>query len=389
MNKIMAIQRPAKSRIFLSPPHIGEAERRYVDAAFATNWVAPAGPHLTAFEAEMCARSGAKAAVCVSSGTAALHLAVRLMGVQPGDEVFCSTFTFIASANPIVYQGACPVFIDAEPRSWNMDSALLAEALKERARQGRLPRSIIVADIYGQCADWDEITSVAQQYGVPVIEDAAEAVGATYRGKWAGTFGAVGIFSFNGNKILTTSGGGMVLSSDSELVEHAHKLATQARDDAPHYEHSELGYNYRLSNVLAGIGRGQLDSLSQRIERRWQIFEFYQKALGDLPGVEFMPELPMGLGTRWLTCMTIDPVASGVRRDALLGALADDNIEARPLWKPLHQQVLYREAPVFGGSVAERIFAQGLCLPSGSAMTDDDLLRVVEVVRGVFSEHNP
>jgi len=388
MNTLMAIQHPVKSRIFLSPPHIGAAERRYVDAAFASNWVAPAGPHLAAFEAAMCNASGANAAVCVSSGTAALHLAVRLMGVKPGDEVFCSSFTFIASANPIVYQGGRPVFIDSEKRSWNMDPALLAEALSERARRGRLPRAIIVTDIYGQCADWDAINAVARPYGVPVIEDAAEAVGATYRGKWAGTFGVVAIYSFNGNKILTTSGGGMVLSADAALVEHAHKLSTQARDDAPHYEHSELGYNYRLSNVLAGIGRGQLESLPQRIVRRGQIFEFYRKALGGLPGVEFMPELPESRGTRWLTCLTIDPVVSGVSRDAVLGALADDNIEARPLWKPLHQQVLYRDVPVFGGGVGDRIFAQGLCLPSGSAMTDDDLQRVADVVRGVFSGRN-
>ena len=382
----MTLQRPAKSRIFLSPPHIGEQERRYVDEAFASNWVAPAGPHLTAFEAAMCAASGAKAAVCVSSGTAALHLAVRLMGVQSGDEVFCSTFTFIASANPIVYQGGRPVFIDADARSWNMDPTLLAEALEERAQKGRLPRAIIVADIYGQCADWDAITAVAARYEVPVIEDAAESVGATYRGRWAGTFGAMGVYSFNGNKILTTSGGGMVLSADSALVDHAHKLATQAREDTPHYEHNELGYNYRLSNVLAGIGRGQLQSLPERIERRRQIFDFYRKTLGGLPGVEFMPELPSSRGIRWLTCLTVDPVASGVRRDDILGALADDHIEARTLSKPLHQQALYPEAPVFGGRVADRLFTNGLCLPSGSAMTDGDLQRVVDVVLGVFSE---
>ena len=332
----------------------------------------------------MCAASGVKAALCVSSGTAALHLAVRLLGVQPGDEVFCSTFTFVASANPIVYQGAQPVFIDAELRSWNMDPELLAEALAQRAAQGRLPRAIIVADIYGQCAAWDKIEAVARTYGVPLIDDAAEAVGATYRGEWAGRFGAVGVYSFNGNKIITTSGGGMMVSSDPALIERAHKLATQARDTAPHYEHTELGYNYRLSNVLAGIGRGQLQSLPQRIERRRQIFEFYRQALDDLPGVEFMPESPEGRSTRWLTCLTIDPGGSGIGRDDVLAALAADNIEARPLWKPLHQQPLYRGAPSFGGKVADRLFAHGLCLPSGSAMTEDDLQRVAGVVRGVF-----
>jgi pyridoxal phosphate-dependent aminotransferase EpsN len=374
-----------KPRIFLSPPHLGTEERRHIDTALSSNWVAPAGPHLAALEAEMCAASGVRAALCVSSGTAALHLAVRLLGVQPGDEVFCSTFTFVASANPIVYQGASPVFIDSELRSWNMDPALLANALADRAKQGRRPRAIIVADIYGQCAAWDEIRAVAAEHNVPLIEDAAEAVGATYRGEWAGGFGALGIYSFNGNKIMTTSGGGMLVSPDAPLIDRAHKLATQARDAAPHYEHSELGYNYRLSNVLAGIGRGQLQSLPARVGRRREIFEFYRQALGDLPGVDFMPELPEGRSTRWLTCLTVDPAVARVGRDDVLAALAADNIEARPLWKPLHQQPLYRGTPVCGGAVADRLFAHGLCLPSGSAMSEDDLQRVVGVVRGVFS----
>ena len=373
-----------KPRIFLSPPHIGAEERRHVETAFSSNWVAPAGPHLAAFEGEMCAASGVKSAVCVSSGTAALHLAVRLLGLRPGDEVFCSTFTFVASANPIVYEGGRPVFIDAEDRSWNMDPALLAEALAERARRNRLPRAIIVADIYGQCAAWDEIGAVAGRYGVPVIEDAAESVGATYRGRWAGGFGVLGIYSFNGNKILTTSGGGMLLSDDAALINRAHKLATQARDDAPHYEHSELGYNYRLSNVLAGIGRGQLRSLADRVARRRQIFDYYRQALGDLPGVTFMPELPEGRCTRWLTCLTVDPRRAGLGRDRILAALEADDIEARPLWKPLHQQPLYREHACFGGAVADRLFDQGICLPSGSAMTEDDLQQVVAAIRGAF-----
>ncbi len=374
----------SRSRIYLSPPHLGAAERQFVDAALTDNWVAPAGPHLAALEAEMCAVSGMKAAVCVSSGTAALHLAVRLLDVQPGDEVFCSTFTFVASANPIVYQGARPVFIDAEERSWNMDPGLLAEALARRAQSGRLPRAIIVADIYGQCACWDEIQQVAATYGVPVIEDAAEAVGATYRDRWAGSFGALGIYSFNGNKILTTGGGGMIVANDQALVDRAHLLATQARDPAPHYEHSELGYNYRLSNVLAGIGRGQLQSLAARIVRRREIFQHYRHALGDLPGVGFMPELPESGSTRWITCMTVDPAAAGVGRDQILAALSAEDIEARPLWKPLHRQPLYHSAEIFGGAVSERLFAQGLCLPSGSAMTEADLFRVVRAVRSAF-----
>ncbi len=371
-------------RLFLSPPDIGPAEKQFVDEAFATNWVAPAGPHLTAFEQEMCAASGAAAAVAVSSGTAALHLAVRLAGVRSGDEVLCSTFTFVASANPILYEGGRPVFVDAESGSWNMDPALLAEALDRRARQGRLPRAIIVTDIYGQCADWDPILEAAGRHGVTVIEDAAEAVGATYRGRWAGTFGAIGVYSFNGNKILSTSGGGMVVSGDRALVDRAHMLATQARELAPHYEHAQLGYNYRLSNVLAGIGRGQLAWLGQRIERRRQIFASYQAALGDLPGVEFSPELEGRRSTRWLTCLTVDPAVSCTSRDEVLAALEADNIEARPLWKPLHMQPLYRGTECIGGAVSEELFARGLCLPSGSNMTEADLQRVVRAVRCAF-----
>lgn len=375
-----------KSRIFLSPPDIGLEERRHVASAFASNWMAPFGPHLEAFESEMCAASGATASVCLSSGTAGLHLAVRLLGVQTGDEVFCSTFTFVASANPILYQGARPVFIDADVNSWNMDPGILAEALASRARLGRLPRAIIVADIYGQCADWDEINALAARYDVPVIEDAAEAVGATYRGRWAGTFGKIGVYSFNGNKILTTSGGGMLLSEDSDLVDRAKKLATQAREDTPHYEHNELGYNYRLSNVLAGIGRGQLLTLQDRILQKQRIFSYYRDALSDLPGISFMPELNSGESTKWLTCISVDSTVSGVGRDSVLAALEEDNIEARPLWKPLHQQPLFRDAIKFGGAVSDRLFEQGICLPSGSAMGIDDMQRVVGVVRKAFQK---
>lgn len=374
----------SRTRIYLSPPHMGEDERRHVEEAFTSNWVAPVGPHLDAFEAEMCAATGIAAGVCVASGTAALHLATRLVGVSAGDEVFCPTFTFIASATPVVYQGARPVFIDAELNSWNISPALLEQALADRARQGRLPRAIIVADIYGQCADWQPILELAQRYEVPVIEDAAEACGATYQGRAAGSFGRFGIFSFNGNKIINTSGGGMLMSHDKRLIDHARKLATQARDSGVHYEHSELGYNYRLSNVLAGIGRGQLKSLPARIARRWEIRRFYEETLGALPGVRFMPELAAGRSNAWLTCLTIDPELAGTNRTAVLDALAADNIEARPLWKPLHAQPLFRTACVFGGAVAEKLFADGLSLPSGSAMTDDDLQRVAAAVRAAF-----
>jgi dTDP-4-amino-4,6-dideoxygalactose transaminase len=377
---------PAKHRIFLSPPHIGAEERRNVEAAFDSNWIAPVGPHLSGFEREMCAASGIKAALCVSSGTAGLHLAARLVGVEWGDEVLCSTFTFVATANPIVYQGARPVFIDSDERSWNMDPNLLSTALADRAESGRLPRAIMVADIYGQCAAWDEIGKIAANYGVPIIEDAAEAVGATYRGRWAGGFGRVGVYSFNGNKIMTTSGGGMILSNNVELIERAAKMATQSRENAPHYQHEELGFNYRLSNVLAAIGRGQLNALGPKIDRRREIFEFYRDALGGLPGIGFMPELEGTRSNRWLTCMTIDPAASNVRPAKVIAALEAENIEARPLWKPLHLQPLFRGIESYGGAVAERLFARGLCLPSGSAMTSDDLHRVAEVIQGVFAD---
>jgi len=376
---------PRPPRIFLSPPHIGQAERRHVAEAFDTNWVAPVGPHLAAFEAEMCEATGIKAAVCVSSGSAGLHLATRLLGVEAGDEVLCSSFTFIATANPILYQGATPVFIDSEDRSWNMDPALLAEALADRRRRGLKPRAIIVADIYGQCAEWDEIERIAAEHDVPLIADAAEAVGATYQGRAAGSFGRVGVYSFNGNKIMTTSGGGMLVSNDPALVARATKLATQSRDAAPHYQHSEIGYNYRLSNVLAGIGRGQLAALPSRIERRRAICGFYRQALGDLPGIGFMPEPAGTRGNRWLTCITLDPSEARASPAEVLDALEEENIEGRPLWKPLHLQPVFREAPSFGGAVSERLFARGLCLPSGSAMSEGDLQRVAGVVRRALS----
>ena len=372
------------SRIFLSPPHIGADEQRLVGEAFATNWIAPAGPHLGAFEREMCAASGVRAAVCLASGTAALHLAVRLLGVQPDDEVLCSSFTFAASANPIVYERGRPVLVDSDERSWNMDPQRLAEALARRAARNRLPRAIIVAEVYGQCADWEAILAVTQRYNVPVIEDAAEAVGATLQGRWAGTFGKVGVYSFNGNKILTTAGGGMFVSDDAALVERAHRLATQAREPAPHYEHKEVGFNYRLSNVLAGIGRGQLRWLPERIERRRALFAGYVRALGDLPGVTFMPELPGGCGTRWLTCLLIDPARAGVDRERVRLALDAANIETRPLWKPLHLQPVFSGCEAIGGGVAARLFDQGLCLPSGSSLTDEEQARVVATVRAVF-----
>jgi len=369
------------NRVFLSPPHLSGLEEQYVANAFATNWITPLGPHVDEFEKEFAAAIGAEHAVALSSGTAAIHLALLLAGVGPGDEVLVSTLTFVASVNPIVYLGATPVFIDSDRASWNMDPALLEEALDVRARRGRLPRAVVVVHLYGQSADLDAIAAVCARYGVALIEDAAEALGATYRGRAPGTTGITGVFSFNGNKIITTGGGGMLVSADRSLIAHARKLATQARDPAPHYEHSEMGFNYRLSNVLAAIGRGQLRVLSERVAARRRNFAFYSAALGDMPGIEFMPEAPWGTHARWLTTLTIDPDEFGADTETVRLALEAEGIEARPVWKPMHLQPLYAHAPVVGGAIANDLFARGLCIPSGSNLTEIDRERVAAVVR--------
>jgi dTDP-4-amino-4,6-dideoxygalactose transaminase len=364
---------------------MGHLEERFVAEAFATNWIAPLGPHVDAFEREFCEFVGARHAAALSSGTAALHLALILAGVGPGDEVFVSSLTFSASVNPIVYLGASPVFIDSDAGSWNMDPALLAEELERRARVNRLPRAVVVVHLYGQSADLDPILAACERHGVAVIEDAAEALGATYKGHAPGTLGKAGIYSFNGNKIITTSGGGMLVSDDEALIAHARKLATQARDPAPHYQHSEIGYNYRMSNVLAGIGRGQLRVLEERVQARRQNFEFYQESLGELPGIGFMPEASWGRHTRWLTCITVDPAQAGTDRERIRIALEADNIEARPVWKPMHLQPVFERYPVVGGRVAEDLFVTGLCLPSGSNLSASDRERVAERVQAAWS----
>ncbi|NNB84450.1 DegT/DnrJ/EryC1/StrS family aminotransferase [Corallococcus exiguus] len=371
------------SRIYLSSPHMGTLERGFVDDAFASNWIAPLGPHVDAFQEEFARCVGAPHALALSSGTAALHLALQLVGVGPGDDVLVSTLTFSASVNPIRYLGASPVFIDSERTSWNMDPALLEEELAMRARLGRLPRAVVVVHLYGQSADLDPLMATCDRYGVPVVEDAAEALGSTYKGRAPGTVGRVGIYSFNGNKILTTSGGGMLVSADGELVQHALKLATQARDTAPHYQHSEIGYNYRMSNVLAAIGRGQLHVLEDRVAARRANHAFYAEAFRDLPGIQFMPEAPWGRHTRWLTTLTIDPEAFGADREAVRTALERENIEARPVWKPMHLQPVFANFERRRGSVAEDLFRHGLCLPSGSNLTRRELERVVEAVQAV------
>ncbi len=366
--------------ILLSTPHMGEHEYKFVTEAFATNWIAPIGPHVDAFEQEFCQTVGASNAAAVTSGTAALHLALKLVGVGVGDEVFCSSLTFSASANPIAYLGAKPVFIDSDRISWNMDPNLLVAALEQKAKLGKLPKAVILVHLYGQSADIDPILKACEQYGVPMIEDAAEALGATYKGKSPGTFGKIGIFSFNGNKIITTSGGGMLVSEDPAITAKARFLATQARDPAPHYQHSEIGYNYRLSNVLAGIGRGQLMVLKDRVDARRHNCEVYEQALAQVPGIEFMPEAPWSYATRWLTCLTIDPVAFGADREQVRLALADAQIEARPVWKPLHMQPVFQDCECFGGDVSEDLFERGLCLPSGSNLTDAELQRVIDTI---------
>ena len=368
-------------RIYLSPPHLGDLEARFVDEAIEGNWLAPVGPNIDAFEREFAELVGVPHAVALSSGTAALHLALLLAGVGPGDEVLVSTLTFSASVNPILYLGGRPVFVDSERASWNMDPALLADAIDARVRAGRPPKAVVLVHLYGQSADIAPVLEACERAGVALVEDAAEALGSTYLGRAPGTFGLAGIFSFNGNKIITTSGGGMLVTSDPVLAAHARKLATQARDDAPHYEHSEIGFNYRLSNVLAGIGRGQLRVLEQRVHTRRDIFARYVDALGDLPGLEFMPEATWGRHTRWLTCITVDPRAFGADREALRLAFVAADIDARPVWKPMHLQPVFAPFARVGGAVAEDLFARGLCLPSGSSLTAGDMERVVDVIR--------
>lgn len=367
---------------------MGPDELSLVQEAFATNWIAPLGPHVDAFEREFAVRGGTQHAAALSSGTAALHLAMRWLNLQPGDEVICSTLTFSASVNPVLYERAVPVFIDSDARTWNMDPARLAEAVEAGLQRGRKPKAVVLVHLYGQSADIDPIAKICADHDIPLIEDAAEALGATYKGRAPGSFGLCGIHSFNGNKIITTSGGGMLVAHDEKLIAKARFWATQARDAAPHYEHSEVGFNYRMSNVLAAIGRGQLRVLEDRVNARRANCAFYQRAFADLSGVDFMPEADFGRCTRWLTCITIDPARAGVDREKVRLALAEENIEARPVWKPMHLQPIFKGARCYGGEVSARLFRDGLCLPSGSNLTTSDLARVVAVVRKCFGRKN-
>jgi pyridoxal phosphate-dependent aminotransferase EpsN len=366
--------------ILLSVPHMGGTERTYVREAFESNWLSTVGPNLTAFEEEFSARFLSNA-VALSSGTAAIHLGLRLLGVGPGDEVFCPTLTFVASCNPIRYLGAEPVFLDSDLRTWNLDPNVLEEAFRERASRNKLPRALIVVHLYGQCADLDPILALCQTYGVPVLEDAAEAIGATYQHQAAGTRGDIGTYSFNGNKMITTAGGGMLVSHNRGWVEKARFWSQQARDPGIDYDHSELGYNYRMSNVLAGIGRGQLEVLDLRVRQRRAIAFRYRDAFADLPGISLMPQAPYGLHTNWLSCFLVDQKQFGPSRDELIRFLYASNIESRPVWKPMHLQRLYANCARHGGEVAEGLFQRGICLPSSSSLSLEDQLYVIDRFR--------
>lgn len=373
--------------ILLSTPHMGEAELHYIEEAFRTNWIAPLGPNVDAFERELADLVGAGHAAAVSSGTAAIHLAVRILGVKPGDRVFCSTLTFAASANPIVYEGGEPVFIDSDPDSWNMSPRALERAFDAAVAEGWLPKAVIVVNLYGQSADMDALNAICDRHGVPVIEDAAESLGARYKGKPSGVFGRMGVYSFNGNKIITTSGGGMLLSDDEDLIKQARFLATQARDPAPHYQHSQIGFNYRMSNILAGVGRGQLQVLEQRVEARRAVYDAYREGLSDIEGLEWQPEPDWSYSNRWLSALTIDPEVTGFTASEVIRRLADEMIEARPVWKPMHLQPVFTHCRHFAHGnepTADRIFEQGICMPSGSNMSPGEIARVVDAMRGVF-----
>lgn len=384
----MAINKDNKKRIFLSPPHMGGEELRFIHEAFDSNYIAPLGPQVDAFEREFCELTGIPHGVALASGTAAMHLALRILGIKPGDEVIASTLTFIGSVSPATFLGAVPVFIDADRISWNMNPDLLAEEMERCHKKGKLPKAVIPTDLYGQCADYDRIHEICAPYDIPVIVDAAEACGALYKGKHAGFGARAAVFSFNGNKIITTSGGGMLASDDKALIDQARFLSQQARDPSPHYEHTQIGYNYRMSNIVAAIGRGQLRVLDERVKAKHRIFEFYRNALKDIPGIAFMPQAPYGRSNRWLTVILINPELFRADRETVRLALDAENIESRPVWKPMHMQPVFGSgksekiypARAVGGDVAEDLFERGLCLPSGTAMTDEDMERIVSII---------
>lgn len=370
-----------KEKIYLSSPHMGGEEIKFVNEAFEANWISPVGPNINAFEEELATYNGTKYCAALSSGTAAIHLALILLNVNPGDEVICSSFTFSGSCNPIRYQQAIPVFVDSETDSWNMDPVLLEKAIKDRIAKGKKPKAIIIVHLYGMPAKMNEINAVAKQYDIPVIEDAAEGLGSSYFGKKLGTMSDMGIYSFNGNKIITTSGGGALVSENKDWIAKAKFLATQARDAAPHYEHTHIGYNYRLSNISAGIGRGQLRVLDERVRQRRNVFDFYKKELAGIKGIVFQSEFEGAYANRWLTTILIDPAKTGFDREKLRLTLEKENIESRPLWKPMHMQPVFQEYPSYTSGVSEKLFETGLCLPSGSNLTAQQLSGIVEIIK--------
>lgn len=366
---------------------MGGREKEWVASAFSTNWIAPLGPLVDGFESDIKEYLGGKVEVAaLSSGTAALHLALILAGVKAGDEVLCQSMTFSASANPIAYQGAIPVFVDSEPQTWNLCPDHLGQALEDRAKKGKKPKAIIVVHLYGMPARMREIRQLAKQYDIPLIEDAAEALGSRWEGQACGTLGDWGVLSFNGNKIITTSGGGALVSASKETVVRARYLSTQARDPAPHYQHSEIGYNYRLSNVLAGIGRGQMEVLADRVEARRRHFEWYKGIMGSWEGVRFLEEPQGYFSNRWLTTVIIDPAQAGFTREELRTALEADNIESRPLWKPMHLQPVFADFDYYGSGCSDRLFEEGLCLPSGSNLSTEELERIETVLQKLYAQ---
>lgn len=372
-------------KIWLSSPHMGMQEQVFVQSAFDTNWIAPLGPHVDGFEADLCAFTGAKHAAALSAGTAALHLGLILLDVKAGALVLCQSMTFSASANPIVYQGATPVFIDSEPDTWNMDPIALEAAIKDCIAKGKKPKAIIPVHLYGMPAKMNEILHIARTYEIPVLEDAAEALGSTYHGIPCGTLGDLGVLSFNGNKIITTSSGGALIGNDAAMIQQARFLSTQARDQAPHYQHSHIGYNYRMSNVLAGIGRGQMVVLPERVAQRRSNYERYLAVLGKVPGIQFVPEPNGFFSNRWLTTILVDPaLTGGLTRETIRLKLEEHNIESRPLWKPMHLQPVFADCPFYGDGTAARLFEQGLCLPSGSNLVDADFSRIFEVLTQIL-----
>jgi len=377
-----------KKRIYLSSPHMGGTELKYVNDAFNTNWVAPLGPNVDAFEHSLADYCGIKHAAALSSGTAAIHLALIILGIKPGDEVIASSFTFSATVNPIVYTGAIPVLVDSEPHTWNMDPDLLEKAIIDRrsGNSGRKVKAIIVVHLYGMPANIERIMEIANKYEIPVIEDAAEALGSKFRGTQVGTFGKAGILSFNGNKIITTSGGGALISNDKEIIDRARFLATQARDKAPHYQHSHIGYNYRMSNVLAGIGLGQMEVIDERVKARRKNFLFYKEHLLKYKGISFLEEPGKSyFSNYWLTTILLDPAETGVTREDLQAALENENIESRPLWKPMHLQPVFSSCPAYVNGTSEELFKNGLCLPSGSNLTDQDRSEIMDVITKTLS----